>query len=71
MRNTLKERLLNSEQLKEICPFGRSTIWRWEKAGIFPKRRQILPGGRVGWLASEVENFIAKLPTAGKYEGKK
>lgn len=59
----MPERFISQAKLKEICPFSRSTIWRWERAGKFPKRRQI-SRGRVGWLASEIDAFLIALPTA-------
>jgi prophage regulatory protein len=34
-----------------------STIWNMEKKGQFPARRK-LSAGRVGWLRSEVEEWI-------------
>lgn len=61
----MSDRLILQSQLKEIVPFSRSTIWRLEKSGKFPKRRQISPG-RVGWLLSEIEAYLAKLPLAQK-----
>lgn len=36
---------------------GYSTIWRLERVGKFPARRK-LTSYRVGWLRSEVENWI-------------
>ncbi|MGE3975103.1 MAG: helix-turn-helix transcriptional regulator [Bdellovibrionales bacterium] len=59
----MNERIIVQSELTKICPFSRSTIWRWERSGLFPKRRQVSPG-RVGWLASEVEEFLAKMPKA-------
>lgn len=47
----LRKTLLQKIQLSDV------TIWRMEKAGEFPKRRQLSPG-RVGWLASEVDAWI-------------
>ena len=35
-----------------------STIWRWERAGIFPKRRQIGPNS-VGWAMNEVDSWVS------------
>jgi prophage regulatory protein len=43
--------------LLQKIPLSDVTIWRLEKSGGFPKRRQLSPG-RVGWLASEVETWI-------------
>ena len=36
-----------------------STIWRMERENRFPARRRISPN-TVGWIASEVEDFIAQ-----------
>ncbi len=41
---------------------SRVTIWRLEKAGVFPRRIQISPG-RVGWLESEVDDYIRERAT--------
>ena len=59
----MNERLVSQAQLKEIIPFSRSTIWRLEKIGRFPKRRQISKG-RIGWLLTEIETYLANLPEA-------
>jgi prophage regulatory protein len=33
------------------------TLWRWEKAGKFPKRLKIGPRA-MGWKLSDIENWI-------------
>jgi prophage regulatory protein len=43
--------------LLQKIPLSDVTLWRMEKAGTFPKRRQLSPG-RVAWLASEVDAWI-------------
>ncbi|OEU72713.1 MAG: hypothetical protein BA869_01480 [Desulfuromonadales bacterium C00003107] len=48
----------------EITGLSRTTIWRMEKVGKFPKRRQI-SSGRVGWLASEVNPWAEGRPVVG------
>ena len=35
------------------------TIWRWEKAGLFPKRHKIGPR-MVGWDEAEFDEWFAK-----------
>ena len=47
--------------IKQITGLSASTIWRLENdpASGFPKRRKIGPGC-VGWLYSEVEQFLQK-----------
>lgn len=57
----MNERLIFYDQLKEIVPFSRTTVWRLERDGNFPKRRRA-SAGRVGWLSSEIEDFLSKLP---------
>lgn len=58
----LPDRMLSTEQvLAATNVSSRSTIWSWEKSGKFPKRRR-LPGGRNGWLQSEVVAWLMALP---------
>lgn len=40
---------------------SRTTIWRRERAGDFPKRIQLSPG-RVGWKAVEIQAWIEDRP---------
>ena len=44
-------------QLKATVGLSRSTVWRLEHLGEFPRRRQISPG-TVAWLREEVEAWI-------------
>ena len=38
---------------------SRVTLWRWIKAGLFPKPRQVGPSGSGNlWLESELEEFF-------------
>jgi prophage regulatory protein len=53
--------------LKLLGNPGRTTVWRWEKNGQFPRRRKL--GGRsVGWLENEVLEWIASRPQVGAEE---
>ena len=36
---------------------SRTTLWRWSRAGIFPKPRRIGPNS-VGYVASEVDSWL-------------
>ena len=49
--------LKRSEMLK-LVGLGYTTCWRLEKAGQFPARVR-LSVGRVGWLLSEIQDWIA------------
>ena len=41
----------------------RTTIWRMERLGDFPARRQVSPK-RVAWVADEVREWVKTLPVA-------
>ena len=56
-----KPKVLNQKQLTEITGLSAVTIWRKEKAGEFPVRRQ-LGSRRVGWLTREVDEWIEATP---------
>ena len=59
---TNKTRLLTYTELRnEKIKMARSTLWTLEKEGKFPLRR--VHGGRVYWVESEIDEWLAKLPT--------
>lgn len=51
-----KKFVRRSELVKKVG-MSYSTIYRLERAGVFPVRRQLSPGA-VGWLLSEVETWM-------------
>ena len=51
------ERIIRTKELLEITGLSRTTIWRMEKAGTFPKRVN-LGEASVGWRYSEVSEWI-------------
>jgi prophage regulatory protein len=55
----INDRILGYELLKsKIGNISRSSIWRWERDGLFPRRVQVGPR-RVGWRESQVNQWIA------------
>jgi len=56
------DRLLDVKQVAERTTLVRATIWELERAGHFPRRRQVT-ANKVAWLESEVEAWIASRPT--------
>ena len=54
----MKDELLRFTAVRRMVGLSRSTIWRLEKEGLFPRRRQISPH-LVGWVNSEVQDWIA------------
>jgi prophage regulatory protein len=58
--DVVEEALFEREVVARV-KMSRTTIWREECAGRFPRRRQ-LSRGRVGWLASEIDAFLRSRP---------
>ena len=54
-------KVLSIKQLTEVTGLSAVTVWRKEKKGEFPARRQLGPR-RVGWLAREVEDWLEATP---------
>ena len=54
----MTDRFIREPECKRITGLSRTTRWRLERAGLFPKRRQISPGGLIAWLESEVQEWL-------------
>lgn len=55
------DRMLRYDAVEEVTGLDRVTIWRLERAGRFPRRRR-LTARSVGWLASEVQEWLDSRP---------
>jgi len=53
----MKDRIILEKERKQLTGISRSTAWRLEQKGRFPKRRQV-SDGLVGWLESELVDWI-------------
>lgn len=54
-------RLLRQPEVLALAGLSRSTLWRMQGRGTFPKARQ-LPGVRaIAWAAPEVEAWLSKV----------
>lgn len=51
------DRILREKMVIQLTGLSRSTIWREERKGNFPKRRQ-LSSRAVGWLESEILTWM-------------
>ena len=51
-------RILRQRQVCECIGYSPMHLWRLEKAGKFPLRIKLGPNS-VGWLASEIDDWIA------------
>ncbi len=57
-------RILRAAEVAECVGISRVTLWRWEREGRIPPKRIVGPNV-VGWLESEIEEWMASLPTSG------
>lgn len=57
-------RVLRSRDVCKRTGLSRVTIWRLERQGLFPARRQ-LSANAVGWLEVEIEDWIATRGVVG------
>ena len=53
----MTDRFIREPECKRITGLSRTTRWRLERAGLFPKRRQISPG-LIAWLESEIQEWL-------------
>lgn len=53
----LQDRIIREVECKKLTGLSRTTRWRGEKDGWFPKRRQLSPNS-IGWYESEVKKWI-------------
>ena len=54
---------LREREVHRRTGLSRTTRWRLERDGKFPRRRLISPGA-VGWLESEISDWIASRKVA-------
>jgi len=50
-------RYIRDAECRIVTGLSRSTRWRLEKAGKFPRRRQ-LSARAIGWIAAEIEDWV-------------
>lgn len=54
-------RYLREPQVFDITKLSKTTRWRLEKKGHFPKRRKLSPNA-VGWLENEINDWLQSRP---------
>jgi prophage regulatory protein len=54
-------RLLSRREVLERVGATYPSVWKWMRDGKFPRARE-LTNGRIAWLESEIEEWIANLP---------
>lgn len=53
--------LMSKKETSLLVGLSLPTLWRLQRAGHFPRLRQVSPG-RVAWLRREVEEWIRNRP---------
>ncbi|WP_458251066.1 helix-turn-helix transcriptional regulator [Geobacter anodireducens] len=56
------ERMIRLPEILNLTGVSRSTIWRWIKAGYFPRPVRMSPG-TIGWKSTDVLDWLASLST--------
>jgi len=59
----MSDRFIREQECRELTGLSRSTRWRLERQGKFPRRRRLSSNG-VGWLLSEIEKWQASRSNA-------
>ena len=59
----MEKLLMTTEEVCQAVSLSRTSLWRLERRGEFPRRRQI-SAQRVGWIRSEILGWIESRPEA-------
>ena len=60
----MEDRIVRDEERARLTGLSRSAWWEGEKRGKYPKRRRLGPAS-VGWLLSELQEWMRSLEAAG------
>jgi prophage regulatory protein len=60
-------RYLREPQLLELTKLSKTTRWRLEKKGLFPRKRQLSPNA-VGWIEAEIQTWLSTRCVCGGAE---
>jgi|tagenome__1003787_1003787.scaffolds.fasta_scaffold19104226_1 prophage regulatory protein len=61
--NAVPLKFLRFTAVRDRTGLSRSTIWRLERRGEFPKHRRIAPNA-VGWVEQEIHDWMLAKPKA-------
>ncbi len=64
----MESKFLTQKQVVDLVGLSRTTIWRLERAGQFPRRLQV-SAKAVRWNQTEIFEWISSRPLAGKRGG--
>ena len=58
-------RYLREPQILDLTKLSKSTRWRLEKKGLFPRKRQLSPNA-VGWIEEEIQDWLLSRSICGE-----
>ncbi|QBJ63534.1 AlpA family phage regulatory protein [Pseudoalteromonas sp. DL-6] len=64
----MNNKILRTKEVIKLTGLSRSTIRRKERLGLFPKRKQ-LGLNSVGWLESDIKQWLENLPSVKHHKG--
>ena len=56
-------KILRWKEVHEKVRLSRTTVWRFERQGLFPRRIQIGPNS-VGWVDTHIDEWVMSRPVA-------
>lgn len=62
---SIPDRAVRRPEMLKMFGLCSTTQWREEKAGRFPRRRELTPGGTCFWLLSELNEHLLTRPLVG------
>ncbi len=60
-------KILRTPEVTNITGLSRTTLWRLERRGDFPRRIRLSPNS-IGWIETEVEEWIESRPRKSSSE---
>jgi prophage regulatory protein len=57
----MTDRFMRDAEVAKVTGLCRTTRWELERDGKFPRRR-LITSGSVGWLESEIDEFVRTRP---------
>jgi prophage regulatory protein len=64
----MNNKILRIHEVTKLTGLSRATIWRKEREGLFPARKQ-LGLNSVGWLESDIKQWLENLPSVKHHKG--
>jgi len=57
----MEQAILREKDVIKFVGLSRTSIWRKERAGLFPARVHLGGGRAIGWLRSDLETWLQSL----------